>query len=334
MRRLLRGMLAGSMLCVAVTGCGSGSGDPAPAASPSLVGKPIPAARVTAGVMTQSDAQYLGMDWERLRTAAGGLPWQLVSAAGVQMAVACTGVGSPTVVYLNGFTGEAADWWSIPAVAQSASNRVCLFDRPGVGLSEARSGPAPRTSTPHMHADEMFALMDALGGGGPFLLVAHSYGGLIARTAATANPDGVAGMVLIDAASPLAPDLDQPWEGEGGVIDTSAVPGEVGDGPAMGDKPVIVLRAGVWNDSSPLAYSQAEWEAFQRQAATISSNAVYGVVDGSDHAIPARNPDAVVAATTAVSQSIRDGNAPLGDCPAGLAQAGVTCLSSTSPPTR
>ena len=327
-------MLAGSMLCVAVTGCGSGSGDPDPGTSPSQVGESIPASRVAAGVMTQSDAQDLGMDWDRLRTAAGSLPWQLVSAAGVQMAVACTGVGSPTVVYLNGFTGEAADWWSIPAVAQSASNRVCLFDRPGVGLSEARSGPAPRTSTPRMHADEMFALMDALGDGGPFLLVAHSFGGLIARTAATTDPDGVAGMVLVDAASPLAPDLDQPWEGEGGVIDTSAVPGEVGAGPAMGDEPVIVLQAGVWNDSSPLAYTEAEWEAFQRQAATISSNAVYGVVDGSDHGIPARNPDAVVAATTAVSQSIRDGNAPLGDCPAGLARAGVTCVSATSPPTR
>ena len=156
-------MLVDSMLCVAVTGCGSDSGDPDPATSPSQVGEPIPASRVTAGMMTQSRAQELGMDWEGLRTAAGSLPWQSVSAAGVQMAVACTGAGSPTVVYLNGFTGEAADWWSIPAVAQSASNRVCLFDRPGVGLSGARSGPAPRTSTPHMHADEMFALMDALG---------------------------------------------------------------------------------------------------------------------------------------------------------------------------
>jgi pimeloyl-ACP methyl ester carboxylesterase len=185
-----------------------------------------------------------------------------------------------------------------------------------------------------MHADEMFALMDTLGEKGPFLLVAHSFGGLIARTAATADPDGVSGMVLVDAASPLAPDLDQPWDGEGGVIDTSAVPGEVGDGPAMGDEPVIVLQAGIRNESSPLAYTEAEWEAFQRQAATISSNAVYAVVDISDHAIPARNPDAVVAATTAVSQSIRDGNAPLGECPSALAQAGVTCVSSTSPPNR
>jgi len=324
---VLRGMVTGSMLCLALMGCGPESGYPDSAASPSLVGEPIPASHVTNHIWTQSAAQELGVDREELRAAAGGLPWQLVSAAEVQMAVACTGAGAPTVVYLNGFTGKAANWWSIPAVEQSASNRVCLFDRPGVALSEARPGPGPRTSTPRMHADEMYALMDSLGEEGPFLLVAHSYGGLIARTAATTDPDTVAGMVLVDTSSPLATDLDEPlaWVGEGGVIDTSAVPGEVGDGPAMGNEPIIVLHAGVRNENSPLAYSEAEWEAFQRQAATISSNAVYGVVDGSDHAIPARYPDAVVAATTAVSQSIRDGNAPLGECPAGLAEAGVVC---------
>ena len=89
-------------------------------------------------------------------------------------------------------------------------------------------------------------------------------------------------------------------------------------------EPVIVLQAGIRNESSPLACTESEWEAFQRQAATIASNAVYGMVNDSDHAIPARNPDDVVAATTSVSQSIRDGNAPLGECPSGLAQAGVT----------
>lgn len=325
MTRPLRGLIAGSMLCLALSGCGSDSGDPDPAPSPSLVGEPISASVVTASVMTEAAAEGVGMDWEELRAAAASLPWQLVSASGVEMAVACTGTGSPTVVYLNGFEAEAADNWSIPAVEQAANNRVCLFDRPGVGLSEPRTGPAPPTSTTQMHADELFALMDALGEEGPFALVGWSYGGLIARTAATSNPDEVAGLVLLDAVSPLATDLDEPWPGEGGVIDTSAVPGAVGEGPDMGGEPVIVLQAGLWNENSPLAYSEAEWDAWQRQAATISSNPVNGVVVDSDHGIPLRNPEAVVAATTAVSASIRDGNAPLGDCPAGLPEAGVAC---------
>ena len=327
MHQVLRTALMGSLLLLALAGCGAGSGDPQTSTSPSLVGEPISATLVTSSLLTQADAEYVGMDWEELRAAAASLPWQLVSAAGVQMAVACTGTGSPTVVYLNGFEAEAANSWSIPAVEQAANNRVCLFDRPGVGLSEPRTGPTPHTGTTQMHADEMFALMDALGEDGPFELVGWSYGGLIARTAATSNPEDVTGLVLIDASSPLQTGLDEPWPGEGGVVDTSAVPSTVGDGPDLGGEPVIVLQAGVWNENSPLAFTEAEWETWQRQAATISSNTVYGVVVGSDHGIPLRNPGAVVAATTAVSQSIQDGHAPLGGCPPRLAESGVTCTA-------
>jgi pimeloyl-ACP methyl ester carboxylesterase len=88
--------------------------------------------------------------------------------------------------------------------------------------------------------------------------------------------------------------------------------------------PVIVLQAGVRNGDSPLALSptgEADWEAWQGQAATLSSNAVYGIVDESDHMIPMRNPDAVVAATAASSESIRDGSAVMGECPVGIAAA-------------
>jgi hypothetical protein len=102
----------------------------------------------------------------------------------------------------------------------------------------------------------------------------------------------------------------------------------IGDGPDMAGAPVIVLQAGVRNGDSPLALSptgEADWEAWQRQAATLSSNAVYGIVDESDHMIPMRNPDAVVAATAASSESIRDGSAAMGECPVGIAAAGVTC---------
>jgi pimeloyl-ACP methyl ester carboxylesterase len=326
------------LLGLLLAGCGSGSGESELAASPSPVGEPLSVTQVTTSLMPQRVAERMGVDWEELRSAAGGLQWQLVDAAGVRVAAACTGNGSPTVVYLNGFTSAAADSWAIPVVEQAADNRVCLFDRPGVGLSDARSEPYPRTSTPQMHAEEMFALMDALGEEGPFLLVAHSYGGLVARTAATIRPDDVVGMVLVDATSPLvlAPgssyaDAAEPWPGEGGVTDISAVHDLVGDGPDMGDAPIIVLQAGVWNQDSPLAFSptgEADWEGWQRQAATLSNNAVLGVVDDADHMIPMRDPDAVVAATTAASEAIRDGNAAMGECPAGMAEAGVACKQS------
>jgi len=67
------------------------------------------------------------------------------------------------------------------------------------------------------------------------------------------------------------------------------------------------------------------WHDLQLQAATISDNSLHAVVDESFHDIPIRHPAAVVAATTAVAESIRAGNATLPPCPDDLIAAGVTC---------
>jgi hypothetical protein len=273
-------------------------------------------------------ATFLDMDratWQRMRDVAASLPWALVTAGGVTQAAACTGQGAPTVVYVNGFGAPAAPSWSLAAGEQSRTNRVCLFDRPGLGLSPSRAGAAPH-SRPEQHAIEMLDLLAVLGEPGPYLLVAWSYGGLVARSAATQRPETVAGMVLVDTTSPVLRGLDEPWLGENGIIDTDTIAGTVGAGPQMGTRPVVVLQAGVWDDDSPLGTERQEWEAGQRQAATISENAVHAIVEDSNHAIPMRNPATVVAATSAAAESIRAGNAALDACPEDLAAAGATCI--------
>ena len=163
-----------------------------------------------------------------------------------------------------------------------------------------------------------------MGETGPFVLVPWSYGGLVARAAATQRPDQVAGMVLVDASSPLQEGLDEPWQGEDGIVDTDTIASTVGEGPDMGNRPVIVLQAGIEDPETPAEYV-TQWRDLQRQAVTISANSLHAVVDESDHAIPIRNPAAVVAATSAVAESVRAGNADLPACPDGLAAAGVTC---------
>jgi pimeloyl-ACP methyl ester carboxylesterase len=261
--------------------------------------------------------------WQRLHDVASTLPWTLVTAGGVVQAAACTGEGTPTVVYINGF-GSRASWsWPLAADQQARDNRVCLFDRPGLGLSPSRAESVPR-STPEQQAGEMLAMLAVLGEPGPYLLVAHSYGGLVARSAATQQPDAVAGMVLVDATSPLTPGLDEPLTGENGITDVTTIATTVGSGPGMGDRPVIVLEAGQ-QPSDATADDRAAWSELQRQAATISDNGLHAVVDDSNHDIPMRNPAAVVAATSAVAQSIRAGNADLPACPDAMAAAGVTC---------
>ena len=323
-----RGHLVAPICAVALlAGCGAtGPSDPTPSPSGSI-GAEISADAVAELLPNDLEAEtYWGMDrsaWEELKQDAMSLPWRVVSAAGVEQAVTCIGQCAPTVVYLDGFEAPAAPNWSQAAVAQSESNRVCLFDRPGMGLSPYRAGSAPH-STPEQHAQEMLDMLSVLGEPGPYLLVPWSYGGLVARAASALHPEQVAGMVLVDATSPLQPGLDEPWNGENGFIDTDTIAGTVGEDFGMGDRPVIVLQAGQADEDTPPDFQQT-WNDLQRQAATISDNSVHAVVDESDHAIPVRNPAAVVAATTAVAGSIRAGNTDLPPCPDGLAAAGVTC---------
>lgn len=320
-------------LCVAamLTGCTSSSDEPAPSPSPTgSIGAQVALDLVDDELLTDLQAEtYYDMDratWQRMGDVARSLPWRMVSAAGVEQAAACTGQGAPTVVYVNGFRTSATVNWPLAAEVQSRSNRVCLFDRPGLALSPPRAGAAPH-STPEQHADEMLDMLAVLGEPGPYLLVAWSYGGLIARAAATQSPDAVAGMVLVDATSPLHPGLDEPWNGENGIIDTDTIAQSVGSGPEMGDRPVVVLAAGKpWEDAPP-GYNEKERE-LQRQAATISDNSIHAIVAESDHQIPLRNPAAVVAATSAASESIRAGNAEMPACPDIFTGLGVTCTDS------
>src|SRR5215210_1375851 len=108
------------------------------------------------------------------------------------------GEGGPTVVMDSGIGGGVLDWQTVqPKVAKFA--RVCSYDRSGLGWSE--SGPKPRTS-PRI-VEELHALLENAGVGGPYVLVGHSFGGANAQLYAAEYPKEVAGMVLVDSALDL-----------------------------------------------------------------------------------------------------------------------------------
>ena len=93
----------------------------------------------------------------------------------------------------------------LPGVAEFT--RVCAYDRPGTYASigeddfVSRSDPIaqPRTA-PEVVAD-LHALLQAAEIPGPYVLAAHSLGGLFARLYASTYPDEVVGLVLVDAYS-------------------------------------------------------------------------------------------------------------------------------------
>jgi pimeloyl-ACP methyl ester carboxylesterase len=105
----------------------------------------------------------------------------------------CSGQGSPTVILDTGLGVPAVGWKFVqPEVAKFA--RVCSYDRAGYGWST--TGPLPRTSGEI--AKELHALLAASGEKGPYVLVAHSFGGFNVRVYTKEYPELVAGLVLVD----------------------------------------------------------------------------------------------------------------------------------------
>src|SRR5688572_23165040 len=123
---------------------------------------------------------------------------------GRQLRLVCEGpargaVGQRPVVWLEaGAFGFAADWGATQEALSAGGWRSCAYDRAGMGFSPP--GPAPRDGVAIVSDFEK--LVAASGETGPFILVGHSMAGLHLRLYAGRNPGQVAGLVLIDAATP------------------------------------------------------------------------------------------------------------------------------------
>jgi pimeloyl-ACP methyl ester carboxylesterase len=84
----------------------------------------------------------------------------------------------------------------LPAVAEVT--RACAYDRAGMGWSDA--GPLPRTAA--RLATELRELLRAGEIPPPYILVGHSFGGLVMRLFACRHPADTAGLILLEPAHP------------------------------------------------------------------------------------------------------------------------------------
>lgn len=97
----------------------------------------------------------------------------------------CRNAGELAVVFIPGASRGAADWDTVRA-ALGPEVRTCAWEPP-------RSGP--RTA-----GGDTRLLLDALRGQAKrWVLVGHSYGGLVVRVASAAAPESLAGAVFVDS---------------------------------------------------------------------------------------------------------------------------------------
>ena len=118
-----------------------------------------------------------------------------IAVGNYQVQMASAGSGRYTVLFESGFGTDLRAWRKVaPEVAKSA--RAVTYSRAGHGTSSAR----PEARTILQNSEELDQLVAAAKLSPPFILVGHSYGGLLARAFAVRHPGWIAGMVLVDPA--------------------------------------------------------------------------------------------------------------------------------------
>lgn len=122
---------------------------------------------------------------------------RVVEADGRAVEVLLAGQGRPVVVLINGSGGPLAGWQRVfGGVAERTT--TLAYNRPGIG----RSAPPAEPQTAAAMAATLRRLLAALELAPPYVLVGHSFGGLVANLFARQHPRDVAGVVLLEATAP------------------------------------------------------------------------------------------------------------------------------------
>ncbi|WP_322044842.1 alpha/beta hydrolase [Paraburkholderia sp. J67] len=241
-----------------------------------------------------------------------------------------SGSGSPTVVLETGLGAQSAQWQAVQAAIEPHF-RVFRYDRAGRGASDPAHGARDATTM----VDELAQLLHNAQLPAPWLLVGHSFGGLLMRLFAQRYRAQTAGLVLVEAmheaqfnafgADFVAPSPDDSvtlnsmralWRD--GWRDPRTTP-EAIDLPAsfraasaidtLGDLPLVVIVAESFARSPFFVAArrsalQHEWERMQASFLALSSRAELLRAPQSEHFVQRDAPLVIVDAIERVARRL------------------------------
>jgi pimeloyl-ACP methyl ester carboxylesterase len=269
----------------------------------------------------------------------------------------CRGTGSPTVVLISGTRGAHDDWTDLidpknPAGATmpgesavfpqvSKFTRVCACDRPGTTLNDntvTDSTPVRQPTTAQQGVADLHALLIAAKEPRPYVLVGHSWGGLIGRLFASTYPDEVAGLVLLDSASEFLKSSLTPvqWatyieatkkliESDGlEAPDHASTLSLLHGSPRVSGIPVVVITSDKRFDFG--AGGPETWPAWRTAQDHLAKllNAKHVSDTNSGHAIQMEQPQLVIDAIRQVVGAVRSGSHQVARSETGIELPSIT----------
>jgi pimeloyl-ACP methyl ester carboxylesterase len=135
--------------------------------------------------------QYIGAHRDRRRFAVHGR-WVEIGD-GNELFVCEKGSGGPTVLFESGIAATNLNWFHIQEKV-SRFTGTASYDRSGLGWSS----PCRTARTPANIAAELHTMLERAEIKPPYVLVGHSFGGLVMRRFALEYADEVVSLILVD----------------------------------------------------------------------------------------------------------------------------------------
>ncbi|KAK3057204.1 hypothetical protein LTR09_002243 [Extremus antarcticus] len=218
---------------------------------------------------------------------------------------------APLIICLHGSNDSCMrSWLSLIEVLYKSGHRVLLYDRPSQNPHAGQGADLK----PHRAVSELCSYLYSMELRGPFVFIAHSYGGCIARLFLQQKPKEVAGMVLVETGSEtaLAPAVEE----------------EQYKRQILQDAPLSVVRGNTlrrkqdeWVKAAAMAKTEAQkaqlepqrlmlerWEhedeKMKRKQLSLSRRSRYTQVPNVGHHVIRDRPEAVVEEVKWVMQEL------------------------------